>query len=604
VDGTSGEYNTTGRIKISGSTLPVSTDILQVDYTWVKSFDPTFDFDNLSSMNSDRTVQDSVDWGFGNLVRQEVAYVSDDGSDLTVTLTHPIYKVLYANTYSTDISTVSGGIITANSSVSNIIDIRRVSDNAELYNTDASDGTLTGTNSIILPSDTLAEDSDIATIRFNSSDVFNPDGYESGTFSSNVITLPDGVASDGTEVLVTYVTNVSYLISPVNIGNLPAIQRNNKFLIGTSEVGNQPTSHVFDSNGNITKNLRRAATNLRINVDSIASGGNMSVLGTTMNRVASALVTITSGSGYEIDLSSAILSDLGVSSIPSTIKVVKVDSIERLNVNSSGTIESIDNVYDIVNYKINDNSYDLDVALSDSTLGMTKVVIPSTSGNVSAQLDTGDIVRVTFYYINTNDSELVYFSKSGEQITNKKFMFVTKFYSNFGFKNPAGDYTGIVTITNYNQPSGNTSYFVDYDFIAPKENERITVTFNHNNIINTISNTIEDVRPITADVLVKESPEKSIDASIRIIVLPEYENQTQTVLQDATDALISFLTAESMGTTVDASDVINTLYSVPGIDRVRVLNFSYGSSGNVLSISADRNEYLSAGTVDIQVEER
>jgi uncharacterized phage protein gp47/JayE len=70
------------------------------------------------------------------------------------------------------------------------------------------------------------------------------------------------------------------------------------------------------------------------------------------------------------------------------------------------------------------------------------------------------------------------------------------------------------------------------------------------------------------------------------------------------DAVTSYLTANSMGTTIDSSDIVNTLYSVSGIDRVRILTFSHESSGNVLSITADENEYLVAGTVNIQVEER
>lgn len=604
-DGNAGDYNITGRIVISGSTLPVSTDVLQVDYTWIKQFDPIFDFDNLSDINIDRTTQDSIDWSFSNLVRNEDAYVLDNGlGALTITLEHPVYKILGVNTYTSYTTTVNNGIVTANVSVSNIIDIKRVSDNAEVYNTDISNGTLTGTNSVILPSDSIAEDGDTVIMRFNSTDIFSPSGYDPGTFSSNIISLPDGIVSGGTDVLVSYIANVLYMISPMNIGNLPAIQSENKFLISNVESGNQPTSNIFDNNGNIIGNLRRASSNLRVSVGSISSSGSVSILGKTIKKVTDALVTVTSGSGYEVDLRSAILSDLGVSSIPTTIKVINLYSLERLNVSSSGDIESVDNIYDIINYKLNDNSYDLNRALQDSNITKTKIVLPETSNNTSAQLETGDIVRVTFYYMNTNDSELLYFSKNGEQVTNKVFSSVTKIYSSYGFKNPVGDYTGTISVSNFNQPSGNTSYFVDYDFISPKENERITITFNHNNLINTISNTIEDVRPITADVLIKEAKEKSIDSIIKVVLLPEYQSQEQTVLQDATDAIISFLTSSSLGITIDASDITKTLYSVQGIDRVTIISFSYGDSGNVLSITADRNEYLTAGTIVITTEER
>jgi len=118
----------------------------------------------------------------------------------------------------------------------------------------------------------------------------------------------------------------------------------------------------------------------------------------------------------------------------------------------------------------------------------------------------------------------------------------------------------------------------------------------------TATNAIESVRPITADVLIKAADAKVIDVNLLIVLLPEFTEQEQTVKQDAIDAVTSFLNASSLGTTVDASDVINVLYSVNGIDRVRVVNFSVGDSGNLLSMTAAKNEYLSAGTVTITVD--
>ena len=43
---------------------------------------------------------------------------------------------------------------------------------------------------------------------------------------------------------------------------------------------------------------------------------------------------------------------------------------------------------------------------------------------------------------------------------------------------------------------------------------------------------------------------------------------------------------------------------VDGVDRVTIINFSTGDSGNVLSIIAERNEFLRAGDIDITAEER
>ena len=71
-DGT-GVINNTGRITISGNSLPSRSDILQVDYTWIFSYDPFWDFDNKETSNNPREVVDSIDWGYSNLVRREDA---------------------------------------------------------------------------------------------------------------------------------------------------------------------------------------------------------------------------------------------------------------------------------------------------------------------------------------------------------------------------------------------------------------------------------------------------------------------------------------------------------------------------------------------------
>ena len=604
-NGVSGELNTDGQITISGNTLPVSTDILQVDYIWVKSFDNVFDFDNLYNYNVNRQAQDSIDWGFGNLVSNEPVTVVDDGSGvLTVTVTHPIYKVISVNIYDEDISTISNNYVVANLDVTNVLSIRRNSDLVELFNTDASNGSISGSRTILLPSDHIGSNGDFVTIKLNYDNIYTADGYASGTFVSNVITLPEGITTGGTKVLVNYVANIEYLLEETGMSYLPITSSGNKFVVNSIESGNQPISNIYDLDENITSNLRRAGTNLKISVNSIVSSGSLSVVGTSVKKVTDALVVVTSGSGYTVDLRQAILNDLGVTSLPSTVQISKLQSFERVDINSYNQVESVDNVYDIINYKINDNSYDLSISIKDETLGKTQLTLPQTVNNTSAILGTGDIIRVTFYYTNTNASELVYFSKSGEQITNTKFINVRRIYINNGFKDPDQNISGNLKIKNYNQPSNNTVYNVDYDYTAPKENERITVTYNYNQLINTVTTNIENVRPITADVLIKSAKQKSIDVSIKIVLLPEFIIQSQIVLQDAVDAVTSYLTANSMGTTIDSSDIVNTLYSVSGIDRVRILTFSHESSGNVLSITADENEYLVAGTVNIQVEER
>ena len=219
-------------------------------------------------------------------------------------------------------------------------------------------------------------------------------------------------------------------------------------------------------------------------------------------------------------------------------------------------------------------------------------------------MNTGDIVRVSFYFIDTTDSESMFFSRNGLQTTNKIFQTIDRIAIGSGFQNAAGVIKGTLLVTNFNQPASNTSYDVDYNYTGPKENERITVNFNYNSLISLATIAIENTRPITADVLIKAAEAVDIDMTIRVVLLEEFVNQSQTVLQDAVDAVNTFLNANSLGTTIDQSDVVNTLYGVSGIDRVQIFNFSTGTSGNLLSIIAKKNQFLRAGVVTITTEER
>lgn len=601
-DGALGALNTTGRITISGSTLPVGTDTLQVDYTWIKSFDKFFDFDNLVDRNKFRSVQDSIDWSFGNLVAQEPATIDINKN---VILTHTISRVIEVDTFTEEGVTVNSGTVILSNTVSNVIDMRRVSDGVEVWNTDLFDGSLSGTTSVILPSDTLAEDSDTISVRYNAVNVFlGTSGYEDGTFEDNIITLPENIDGYNIDVLATYISDVNILLPATNLDTLPAIKDGYQFVVDSEFVGEQPTSNILDEDGNVTNNLRRAATNLKISAGSIGSAGILGIVGTTFSKVADSLLVISSGNGFDIDLAQAIKDDLGVTSLTEKVHVVKIKSVERVVLDNSGLVSSVDNVYDIVNYRIQDNSCDIEIGLVDVSLNNTTVSLPRTADNTVALLSTSDTVRVTFYYTVEDDTEQLFFSRNGDRITDKVFLIVDRIQVSSGFLNSAGALTGEIVVLNLNQPVSNTTYAVDYNYIAPKENERITVTFNANDVPRATTLSIEDVRPITADVLIKEAAAKIVDMTIRIVLLPEFVGQEQTVLQDAVDSVTAFLNANSLGTTVDASDVNNNLYSVSGIDRVRILNFSTESGGNSLSITAERNEFLQAGVVDIQTEER
>ncbi len=137
--GGSGSINNTGKIQISGSSLPAVNDILQTDYTWLFSYDPNFDYDNRDNKNNIRTVQDSIDWGFSNIVRREQATLIATSSTLTITTIHPINTVVSVNVFVNEnhsVSFVSNRLsVIVNVPVQNVISIVRLIDGAELWET-------------------------------------------------------------------------------------------------------------------------------------------------------------------------------------------------------------------------------------------------------------------------------------------------------------------------------------------------------------------------------------------------------------------------------------------------------------------------------------
>jgi uncharacterized phage protein gp47/JayE len=156
-----------------------------------------------------------------------------------------------------------------------------------------------------------------------------------------------------------------------------------------------------------------------------------------------------------------------------------------------------------------------------------------------------------------------------------------------------------------NQPATNSSYVADYEYKAPKENERITVNYEYNKLIVDSTTAIENGRPITADVLVKAATAIEIDVSAKIVIASSFKDKKDSVKQDVVDNITAALNAISLGTTLDSSDIIASAYNVAGLDRITITRFNKTNvMGTKLSISANKNEYLIPGVVIVDVEDR
>ncbi|MGW8182027.1 MAG: hypothetical protein ACWGQW_25135, partial [bacterium] len=263
-----GELNTTGRIQVTGRTLPTASDVLQVDYTWVYEFDPHVDFNDFDPRDSLVDAQDSVDWGYSNYIRDERVVASLDAyNNLTVTTRYPISRLLSMNTFvsqtSTVVSSTAGKTLTVSTAVENVESIKdtSVTGSPEVYNTALSDGNFS--NLIItLPSDTIAEGGDTVEVLYNLNNVLDTDGYDNGLVLNRQVTLvPYTLVPNGTTLSVNYVANLPTVMSQTNLSALPVSTDGENSFSGVD--GYQPILNDFVS-GSVEKTRRYAPTHLRM----------------------------------------------------------------------------------------------------------------------------------------------------------------------------------------------------------------------------------------------------------------------------------------------------------------------------------------------------
>ena len=613
-----GTQNVTGRIKISGSTLPALSDILQVDYVWVFDYDPNWDFDNRVTSDNIRSAVDSLDWGYSNNVHREEVVVELDGSQRVLEVTHPVNAVVSVNIFEAEtgaiVTLVSGHLAVAVSSkVTNVISIVRGTDSAELYNTGADNGSFSG-YTIFFPTDSIAQVGDVVNVRYNAVDKFTQSGV-SGSFSDVIITLP--AATDvvpGTIVEVNYLADIRQLVPATTLTNLPVLRDRNGFRNSVlAGFGTQPTTHiytivpspVYDTTPPILRNLRLAPSRLKLSIAGTISPGVLTLAGRTITGVFNGVFTATAN-GLTHDLSSMIRTALGLTSnqsIPSNVEVVRLVSFEK--VQASGTdVIAVEQEYDVFGYEIHNNDFVKQEAIELITLSSTQIRLPSTLTNNTYLPVIGDKFRVTFYISRTNDTENVPFSKSGTLSTQKIFAFVDSISISSGFTS-GSSLSATLTIVPQNQPVQGSRYTVYYDYLAPKPNERISIRYNKNQVITDNTFAIERTRPIGADVLVKAAYPILVSITLAIVVDRGFESSSLVVAQNVVDAVTNSLNSVNLGTTINESDFINVSYGVSGVNRVRSLRFNKdGEVGRVLSITADSNQYIQANDVVVQVEER
>jgi len=381
---------------------------------------------------------------------------------------------------------------------------------------------------------------------------------------------------------------------------------------GTIDLINNKLSFPASSNATVNdlvfityynaNNLKQAPTKLSLTTtDQVINTGVISISGTTILKAKDIVFTATTN-GIKQSIFEAMRDALNLSSsasIPNNVKIAKLAKLEKVATVSSSNNEVVETIltYDTFGTTIQDNSFYLSESSEDLTLGALDFILPSTGKNtLSTNLPRiGDKLRITFYYATTGDTENVAFTRNGTLYTNKQFATIDRIYLSSGFN---ASQSTTLTINNFNQPITGSRYTTIYDYLAPKPNERITITYNYNKVISDATFNVESSRPIDADVLLKEATTILVDVTMNIVISPQSLSTATLVLQNVKNALTSAINATSLGTNLDASSLINTAFSVSGVSGARLQYFNRdGNSGQVLNIQAQANEFLVANNI-------
>ena len=559
--------NESGIIEISGRALPSAADILSVSYIWRHFFDPYIDYAGADAVGqfSDTSAADAIDWSSAGGVFEEESIISksQDGLIYEVLLKNNISRVL--SVYKKDVVEGQASVINTvgatsvigielslnDNSIENIISIRRSSDGVELYNTKYMDGSFSS-RVITFPSDFPGGIGDEVIIHYNKIEIYDIDETD-GSFYNNAITLPsEGALGDqdlleevegaylaGEDVYASYVADTSSVYQETSLSNLPiaSIVKSNSLIAlddFDSESSNQPIFYTFSSAGSPSSIDRFGAAPLRLSVSGTSAPGKIKVSGETLTRLSIEVEAGASLTNRLVDIRSEIKEALGLTTIPGNIGIARVDRAVLL-----GWSGKVKEEYDVFGCSLENIDYSVGTARIDKELMNYQFELLATPNNNLITATSGDIILLNVLIYNTNDYEEVYFDTASEKITANRFGRVKRISVSSGFRTGNNNLVGSIAVEAMSQPRSGSTYYVDYDFMAPKEGERITVSYNVNRLVIDATADIERVRPITADILVKEADEMLVDVEGTILVnenaLGEADRIVDTAINAATN---------------------------------------------------------------------
>jgi hypothetical protein len=356
-------------------------------------------------------------------------------------------------------------------------------------------------------------------------------------------------------------------------------------------------------------NYKLAPTYLSLNLSGTISPGTITVAGLTLTKVENIVYKI-SNSNLTQDLSQAIRSYLNVNSnykLPNSIKIAKIISFEKVETDDNLNVLSSIHMYNLHGYSLQNNYITNSIAIQDLTLKNTEFKLSDSIDNLNNLPKIGDKVKITFYYFTYQDSENINFNKQGILYSNKKYVTIDSIGISSGFLSTSSG-NALLSVNCLNQPASQSKYRAYYDYIAPKQNERIFIEYNYEKLIGDITLQIEDnTRRTGDDVLVKSMIPVFVDVSIAIVIInsSNFQNSSDIIKQNVQNIITTLLNATKANTSLDMSDVENEAYKVPGVDRTRILYFNKtGLPGSTLTIQAKKNEFLVANKVTVTIENK
>jgi len=351
-------------------------------------------------------------------------------------------------------------------------------------------------------------------------------------------------------------------------------------------------------------NLRKSPTKIINTIsDQIVNSGVLTIKGTTIYKAQDVIFT-SINNGLKLNISEAIMEALNLNStstVPNNVNIAKIIKLEKVATSSNVVTESLI-VYDTKNTIIQNNLLYTDSMLSDYTLPNLEFILPSTKNNNANLPAIGDSLRISFYYTLSDDSENLSYTKNGSLYTNKKFAYINKIYVSSGLNSSQ---SAKITSTSFTQPTTGTRYQIFYDYLAPKQNERIIINYDYNQLCTSVTFNLETSRPINADILAKAAQQVLLDLTMNIVISNNYLTSKDTIVQSVKDQLISSMTVTKLGSVIDTTTLINIAQSITGVARARIIYFNVtGTEGSISIFQALNNQYFSANNIIVNTEIR